>query len=743
MPNTPKHNEKIEIPRFPTLMVVIASILTCVFLTWFGVYSVSSAKKLKEKIALSLHALELRGMILQLDDTLTASARMYASTGDRKWVEQYNYYDPILNNLVKEAGELIQTPELKKMAKQASDANASLESMERQAFSLVEKGNFTSAKQILFSPDYEAQKKLYTGSMEKYGRYLKEQAKGQINVQFKSISYIILILGLGFIASSIAWTFAFKRIRNWKKLLTKIMVNELRYKKDLEDSRSLLEERVKERTDELEILNKTLQNNEANLTKINLALRESETRFHLAIESTPVGMAILTLEGKFIDINQALCNLFGYSKEEMLNKTEQDITYPEDYGKELELTQQLLEEKIKSFQIDKRYIHKNGHIFWALLNVSLLRNQTKNPQIICQVQDISNRKKYEQEILDLNEGMSTALNELKQHDYEMGLLNRMNEMLQSCQSSKEAYSIIDLSAREIFSSEDVSGGLAIFNQQTQNMEIIGKAGKHPNLKNVFSCDDCWALRMGHVYVVENPKHQLVCRHFESAPLGGYICIPLIVRNKIIGLINQSAPEKSVISKSQQQLCIAFSDVTKLSLANIKLREDLQEQSIRDPLTELFNRRYLDETLPRELQRIKRGNEVFSVAMLDIDSFKHFNDDYGHEVGDEILKSIAQALLQNFRGSDIVCRYGGDEFVIILFEKNLNSIIQKLQNLQAEVQKTEIVFQNYLLSNITLSIGVAQAPKNGSTASDIIHAADNALYAAKNKGKNKVEVFQAR
>src|SRR6185312_9588769 len=103
----------------------------------------------KEEISLSWHALELRGMILQLDEILTTSARMYASTGDRKWVKRYNYFDPILDNLVNEAGLLIHRQDLKKLAEQANTANINLDKMENQAFKQVDQGNYLSAKQIL------------------------------------------------------------------------------------------------------------------------------------------------------------------------------------------------------------------------------------------------------------------------------------------------------------------------------------------------------------------------------------------------------------------------------------------------------------------------------------------------------------------------------------------------------------------------------------------------------------------
>lgn len=184
----------------------------------------------------------------------------------------------------------------------------------------------------------------------------------------------------------------------------------------------------------------------------------------------------------------------------------------------------------------------------------------------------------------------------------------------------------------------------------------------------------------------------------------------------------------------------FNDTVKLALSNIMLRASLQQQSIHDPLTLLYNRRYLDEALPRELSRIIRTNQPLCVCMIDIDHFKIFNDTHGHEAGDEVLKHIGKILNENFRGSDIACRFGGEEFIVILVNSELSAVVSRMQSLREKIKSENILFENKVLPPITISIGIAEAPTYGDTSEKIISAADHALYQAKHNGRDRIEIF---
>jgi diguanylate cyclase (GGDEF)-like protein/PAS domain S-box-containing protein len=180
----------------------------------------------------------------------------------------------------------------------------------------------------------------------------------------------------------------------------------------------------------------------------------------------------------------------------------------------------------------------------------------------------------------------------------------------------------------------------------------------------------------------------------------------------------------------------------LAEVNARMVEVLRAQAVRDPLTGLFNRQYLDETLMREFRWSQRRNAPFSLAMLDIDHFKVFNDTYGHAAGDEVLKALGKLLRDTVRASDIACRYGGEEFVLVLLDADMATALPSVERICLEVKRKQCVYRGQTLPGITLSAGLAQYPVHGTTPEDLLRAADQALYAAKNAGRDRIEIASA-
>jgi diguanylate cyclase (GGDEF)-like protein len=274
------------------------------------------------------------------------------------------------------------------------------------------------------------------------------------------------------------------------------------------------------------------------------------------------------------------------------------------------------------------------------------------------------------------------------------------------------------------------------------METVAEWGAGQPMAASFLLDDCWALRRGQMQEVAWPHALQICRHFQSAPEGPYICLPLSVRGDLQGLLNlRGAPGESFSTQSRQ-LLTTLGEVVKLSLSNLKLRGALRVQAIRDPLTGLFNRNYLDETLRRELSRSARSRAPLCVAMLDIDGFKGFNDAYSHAAGDVLLKALGAFFLKKLRTSDVVCRYGGDEFILVLPDTTLLQVSERLDRMRGETKDIECMHEGRILPAASVSIGVAQWPDHGASPEDLIKAADFALYSAKHGGRDQVSVFGA-
>jgi len=192
-------------------------------------------------------------------------------------------------------------------------------------------------------------------------------------------------------------------------------------------------------------------------------------------------------------------------------------------------------------------------------------------------------------------------------------------------------------------------------------------------------------------------------------------------------------------ESTQRIAIAMADSIVLTLANLKLRTSLREQSIRDPLTGLFNRRYMEATLEREFNRAGRIQRPVGVMMLDLDHFKHFNDTFGHEAGDTLLRELGNFLKQHLRGSDIACRYGGEEFALILPETSLENARGRAEQLRAGIKQLNVQHNGKVLDTVSLSLGIAMFPEHGPTSQEVLNAADTALYQAKDNGRDQVVV----
>ncbi len=192
-------------------------------------------------------------------------------------------------------------------------------------------------------------------------------------------------------------------------------------------------------------------------------------------------------------------------------------------------------------------------------------------------------------------------------------------------------------------------------------------------------------------------------------------------------------------ESHQQLAVSAASQIALSLASLRLRETLREQSIRDPLTRLFNRRFLEESLERELQLAARKNQAIAILFLDLDHFKKFNDTFGHDAGDMVLQSLADLFRNFFRATDICCRYGGEEFAIILPESSSQDAATRADALRSQVKRLRLQYKKQNLGPVTLSAGIAAFPEHGSTSEELLKLADQCLYESKTRGRDVVTV----
>jgi diguanylate cyclase (GGDEF)-like protein len=352
-------------------------------------------------------------------------------------------------------------------------------------------------------------------------------------------------------------------------------------------------------------------------------------------------------------------------------------------------------------------------------------------------------KKRTAELEMATEKLVALINALETRNREMVLLGEMGNLLQTSLTSEEAYATIKHSVQKLF--PDESGALYIYNTSRNLLEINVAWGEALSSEEFFTQQECQALRNGQIFQVDDLRTMLICQHVEQKakatgsyiPLPvGYICAPLMSRGEATGTIYLETVQGSEPLSAKKPLVDAMSEQIMLALTNLKLQETLRGQSVRDPLTGLFNRRYMDETLGREIRRAVREGHTLGIIMFDIDHFKAFNDTLGHEAGDAVLQKLSEFILEHFRGEDIACRFGGEEFILILPNASLDDTYKRAESLRKAVKQLDVYHRGTLLDKLTLSIGVAIFPDHGNDAEALLRTVDQALYRAKNEGRDQ-------
>jgi diguanylate cyclase (GGDEF)-like protein len=224
----------------------------------------------------------------------------------------------------------------------------------------------------------------------------------------------------------------------------------------------------------------------------------------------------------------------------------------------------------------------------------------------------------------------------------------------------------------------------------------------------------------------------------------------MAQNEALGIVSlqmrpdqeQQEPSSRSSGEAERQLAEVLAKQVALALGNLKLKESLRNQSICDPLTGLFNRRYMEESLEREFSRANRNKTSVALVMMDLDHFKRFNDTFGHQAGDTLLRTLGDLLKRNTRGQDIACRYGGEEFVLVLTDSNLAGALQRAEILRQQVRQLSVEYAGQLLGTVSVSMGVALFPDHGTTMGEVLRASDQALYCAKREGRDRVSVWTA-
>jgi len=284
----------------------------------------------------------------------------------------------------------------------------------------------------------------------------------------------------------------------------------------------------------------------------------------------------------------------------------------------------------------------------------------------------------------------------------------------------------------------VAGTLFLLRDDDHQLDRQAQWGMPSDQPPSIDIDTCWALR--HRARYRTAGHDApACAHYrtpvDDAP--GRLCIPLVTHDELLGMLHLEGLATGPEQDEQERFAVTVAEQFALALGNARLRESLRRQSVLDPLTGLFNRRHFDAALKRELARARRKNVPVSLVLVDIDHFKSVNDDYGHAVGDAVLRTIAQQLRQGIREGDVACRYGGEEMVLLLPECSAADACVRAEAIRGALEDATPNPEGEGPERITASFGVASYPVHAQDAESLFWATDKALYRAKQAGRNRV------
>lgn len=439
-------------------------------------------------------------------------------------------------------------------------------------------------------------------------------------------------------------------------------------------------------------------------------------------------------------LNPAWEQFSGHPVALSLDKSILDFVYPADRREAHRL---LSREKGRSERGHRkgevRLVRSDATLLWCEMSV----HQHSGGKSVGLLHDINTRKLTEQESERTNLELENRVDQLARLNREHQMLAELSAILRVCITEEQVVSAALRLAKKAFLF--ASGAIGEIDEGGL-VELKGSFGKSVISRAVFRLDDCWALRRGRHNMSSAGRGDLSCSHTEGRAGRYYLCVPLVAEGRACGLFVVASDESESAEQSGHDkvddilhLATSMADLIGWALSNVRLRATLKSQAIRDPLTGLFNRRHMAEMLELEFRRARRNSRNLSLIMADIDHFKQFNDRYGHTAGDRLLQEVAKRFVAQFRKEDIVCRYGGEEFVVIMPEADLSSSNARARGICTAVQRVDMWVGEQRVRPVTISQGIAVYPQHGSTSQELLQRADGALYLAKDRGRNRVEV----
>lgn len=474
--------------------------------------------------------------------------------------------------------------------------------------------------------------------------------------------------------------------------------------------------------------------------RADMAMRDSEQRLRAVFESAVDAIVVIDEHGLIEAVNPACERMFGYGATELVGQSVNVLMPPEQRSPHDEhLARQRRGAAHRVIGVERELVatRKDGTPFPVEIALSDIHD-SRGRRFSGTIRDISRRKEAEAAASRLNRELADSVAALERLNRENAVMSELRDLLQTCQTVDEVVRISMQFTRRLL--DDTGGALYLFDPARSLLEEAARWGAAVESEAVFSKDECWALRRGRVFDSVPGGEGVSCEHMPRPFGASSLCVPLSAQGETLGVLHIEGPATRGALPLDRRVPSALAEYLSLAIVNVRMRETLRRQATRDPLTMLFNRRHMDEVFERELRRADRHGRPLTVILLDIDHFKHVNDSRGHDVGDHVLKEVAQTLARAIRIEDYAFRYGGEEFLLLLPEGGeASTLLARADALVRRVRETPLTWHGQPVGAVTISAGVASFPTHGRTVGELVRAADEALLRAKSTGRDRATV----
>lgn len=461
----------------------------------------------------------------------------------------------------------------------------------------------------------------------------------------------------------------------------------------------------------------------------------------MAAEFSLDALLVTDSENRVLWLNKGFETMTGYTLDEIVGKNPDTVLRGALTGTDaMDKIRDGLRLRRPS-DIEIMYYRRDGTPFWMETRITpIFDGDGRHTNFMSSSRDITARR-------ELEATNRAAMESEAKRQRERKLLSQVSEWLYSAKSLDELLQVVSRSLETLI--PEASGQLFVYSSSREILDLLVSWNGGEDLSHI-DADDCWSLRRGRAYSYGVKSIEFPCHHVTASDQP-YFCLPIVAHGQTNGLLHLGFPPEVFGKRTKEQkyeflqhrwhLALVCAEQVSLAIANVQLRQELQEQSVRDPLTNLWNRRWLLETAHRDLKRADRAGKPLTVMSLDVDHFKQFNDQHGHDAGDMILRAMGANMLDFFKTDASACRIGGEEFVVLCPDHDAKEVAYLAEQFRAHISKLDVKYAGYPLPKVTVSIGIASYPTHANDLVELLSCADRAMYKAKTEGRDQLVVYE--